>query len=185
MFSDAYYRIVENGKQFHTNTKSWNGLHSIPYAKKIKELVEKHDAKSLLDYGCGKGYQYTMNTEWEPGVATTLDKYLGVSEVGKFDPCWPEFDRYPSLDKKYDGVILIQCLGFIPDDDLIVLRQHLETLSTKFCYIGELFSGTKADVKPKKLKLIEPDNCTIGRSVEWYKEKFAGWQGPELIFDFI
>jgi hypothetical protein len=185
MFSEAYYRIVENAKQYHTNTKSWDGLHTIPYAKKIKELVEKHDATSLLDYGCGKGHQYTINTEWEPGVVTTLDKYLKVEEVAKFDPCWPEFDTYPSLDKKYDGVILIQCLGFIPDDDLIVLRQHLETLSTKFCYIGERFSGTLGDVKPKKLKLIEPDNCTIGRSVEWYKEKFAGWQGPELIFDFI
>ena len=185
MFSDAYYRIVENGKRYHNTTKSWNGLHSIRYAKKIKALVEKHDAKSLLDYGCGKGYQYTKDVEWEPGVVTTLDKYLGVNQVEKFDPCWPEFDRYPSLDKKYDGVILIQCLGFIPDDDLIVLRQHLETLSTKFCYIGELQSSVNADIKPKKLKLVEPDKCTIGRSADWYRERFSNWNGPELTFDFI
>ena len=185
MFSDAYYKIVENGKRYHGSTKSWHGLHSIRYAKKIKALVEKHDAKSLLDYGCGKGYQYTKDVEWEPGVATTLDKYLGVNQVAKFDPCWPEFETYPSLDKKYDGVILIQCLGFIPDDDLIVLKEHLEKLSTKFCYIGELRSSGVADVKPKKLKLLELDKCTTGRSANWYREKFSNWNGPELIFDFI
>jgi hypothetical protein len=185
MFSDAYYRIVENGKRYHNSTKSWNGLHTVPYARNIKKLVEKHNAASILDYGCGKGYQYTQNTEWEPGVATTLDKYLGITDVEKFDPCWPEFEKYPSLDRSYDGVILIQCLGFIPDDDLGTLKEHLEKLSTKFCYIGELKSSGVADVKPKKLKLVEPDKCTIGRSADWYKERFSNWNGPELIFDFI
>ena len=185
MFSEAYYKIVENGKLYHGSTKSWNGLHSIRYAKKIKALVEKHDAKSLLDYGCGKGYQYTKDVEWEPGVVTTLDKYLGVNQVEKFDPCWPEFEKYPSLNRSYDGVILIQCLGFIPDDDLEILKEHLEKLSTKFCYIGELQSSGVADVKPKKLKLLEPDKCTTGRGADWYRERFSNWNGPELIFDFI
>ena len=185
MFSDAYYKIVENGKRYHGSTKSWTGLHSIRYAKKIKALVEKHDAKSLLDYGCGKGYQYTKDVEWEPGVVTTLDKYLGVNQVEKFDPCWPEFEKYPSLDRSYDGVILIQCLGFIPDYDLEILKEHLEKLSTKFCYIGELQSSGVADVKPKKLKLLDSDKCTTGRGADWYRERFSNWNGPELIFDFI
>ena len=185
MFSEAYYKIVENGKLYHGSTKSWTGLHSIRYAKKIKALVEKHDAKSLLDYGCGKGYQYTKDVEWEPGVVTTLDKYLGVNQVEKFDPCWPEFEKYPSLDRSYDGVILIQCLGFIPDDDLEILKEHLEKLSTKFCYIGELQSSGVADVKSKKLKLLDANKCTMRRGADWYRERFSNWNGPELIFDFI
>jgi hypothetical protein len=185
MFSDAYYRIVENGKRYHGSTKSWNGLHTVPYARNIKKLVEKHNATSLLDYGCGKGQQYTTDVEWETGIVTTLDKYLGVNKVGKFDPCWSEFETYPDLTQTYDGVILIQCLGFIPDDDLVILKDHLEKLSTKFCYIGELQSSGVADVKPKKLKLLEPDKCTMGRSADWYREKFSNWNGPELIFDFI
>jgi hypothetical protein len=185
VFSEAYYRIVENGKEYHKSNKTWTGRHTVPYAKKIKELVEKHNARSLLDYGCGKGLQYTTDVEWEPGVATTLDKYLGITDVEKFDPCWPEFEQYPSLDKKYDGIILIQCLSFVPDNDLSILRQHLEKMSTKFCYIGERHSGTSGDVKPKKMKLVDTNFCTLGRSAEWYKEKFSEWQGPELIFDYI
>jgi hypothetical protein len=70
-------------------------------------------------------------------------------------------------------------------NDLSILRQHLEKMSTKFCYIGERHSGTVGDVKPKKMKLVDTNFCTLGRSAEWYKEKFAGWSGPELIFDYI
>ena len=76
-------------------------------------------------------------------------------------------------------------MGFIPDGDLEILKEHLEKLSTKFCYIGELQSSSVADVKPKKLKLLEPDKCTIGRNADWYRERFSNWNGPELIFDFI
>jgi hypothetical protein len=48
-----------------------------------------------------------------------------------------------------------------------------------------LRSSSVADVKPKKLKLLEPDKCTTGRSADWYRERFSNWNGPELIFDFI
>jgi hypothetical protein len=48
-----------------------------------------------------------------------------------------------------------------------------------------LRSSGVADVKPKKLKLLEPDKCTTGRSADWYRERFSNWNGPELIFDFI
>jgi hypothetical protein len=185
MYSDAYYQTVERARQYHFKKEVYSGVATIKYHFDIKELVDKHNAKTLLDYGCGKGLQYTTDVEWEPGVATTLDKYLGITDVEKFDPCWPEFEQYPSLDKKYDGIILIQCLSFVPDNDLSILRQHLEKMSTKFCYIGERHSGTSGDVKPKKMKLVDTNFCTLGRSAEWYKEKFSGWQGPELIFDYI
>jgi hypothetical protein len=185
MFSEAYYRIVENGKSFQNTSKSWNGLHTRYYAKAIKTLVEKHNATSLLDYGCGKGLQYTTNVKWESGVDCTLDQYLGLQSIHKFDPCVAEFDTYPSLDQKVDGIILIQCIGFIPDADISVLQKHLEKMSTKFCYIGERKPRGIGDVKPKKLSVLDQADCTTGRTAEWYKERFASWSGPELILDFI
>lgn len=186
MFSPAYYRIVENGKKYHATTKSWNGYHTIPYAAKIKHLANKHNIFSLLDYGCGKGLQYSTNVEWEAGISTTLDKYLHVKEVYKFDPCIEEFSIYPPLEKKFDAVILIQCTGFIPDIDIPILKSQLEKFAVKFCYIGELATSGVGNVKPKKLALLDPDNCSTNRNKDWYQQQFKSWNSPaELIFDWI
>jgi hypothetical protein len=36
------------------------------------------------------------------------------------------------LDQKVDGIILIQCIGFIPDADISVLQKHLEKCQQNF-----------------------------------------------------
>jgi hypothetical protein len=183
-FSNAYYDAVEKGRQYHLSSKSWTGLHTVPYADAIRELTVKHNIKSLLDYGCGKGQQY-LPYEWEPGVCQPLDKYLGVEEVYKFDPCVDEFSTPPPLNKKFDAVILIQCIGFIPDFDLEILKKQLMNWSTKFCFIGERHSDTPGSVKPKKLALRDADYYTLFRSKQWYQDRFANWQESELVLHWL
>jgi hypothetical protein len=182
MFSQAYYDLVEKSKTFHLETKGWQGLHMVPYVPSIKQLAIKHNIKSLLDYGCGKGHQYSKTHEWEPGVVSTLDQYLGVDNVYKFDPCWKEFETPPPMDKKFDAIILIQCIGFIPDNDIPVLKRMLMQQTSKFCFIGEAYS-TYGNVKPRKPR-GKPENFSARRSPEWFAEQFKDWSGSELVFEY-
>jgi hypothetical protein len=184
MFSQAYYELVEKSKIFHLENKTWGGLHMIPYGPFIKELAVKHNINSLLDYGCGKGKQYSDKHEWEPGVVAPFDQYIGIDDVYKYDPCWKEFETPPPADKKFDAIILIQCIGFYPDDDIPILKEMLMRHTAKFCFIGEVYSSY-GKIKPKKQKNLDPQYFRAARSPEWFAEQFKDWTGSELVFKYF
>ena len=105
-FSRAYYDLVDKSTQYHESHKSWAGFSQASYIKDIKTLVEKHNVKSLLDYGCGKGQQYIEKLEYTPGVFQTFNEYLNIDSAYKFDPCWKEFKNPPKENQKFDAVVL-------------------------------------------------------------------------------
>jgi hypothetical protein len=113
--SDYYLESVAAGRRFQQQNKSWAGYDVVKYQKLIKDLVDHYGAKTILDYGCGKGQQYTEplpygmlsgeaipESQWQ-----TFDQYLGVT-VYRYDPCVAEFETPPPPDVKFDGVICTQ-----------------------------------------------------------------------------
>ena len=56
--SPYYEESVKLGTEFQRNNKNWAGYDVVKYQKLIKDLVVRYDAKTILDYGCGKGLQY-------------------------------------------------------------------------------------------------------------------------------
>lgn len=87
------------------NPKRFLGYTTKLYVQPIKRLIEETGAVSLLDYGCGKGYQYLggrrVHERWggllphcyDPGV-------LGLHEK-------PE--------RKFDGVISCDVMEHVPE----------------------------------------------------------------------
>ena len=134
--SPYYLESVQQGAEFQKNNKSWAGYDVVKYQTKIKDLVVRYRAKTILDYGCGKGLQYkeplpyASEDNWQ-----TFDEYLGVT-VYKYDPCVPEHFMLPPVGTKFDGVICTQVLNSIPDDDMLWVRDLLEGYATKFCFVG-------------------------------------------------
>ena len=131
--SPYYLKSVEAGRRFQQENKSWAGYDVVKYQKLIKDLVDLYGARTILDYGCGKGLQYREplpygmiageampEDQWQ-----TFDQYLGVT-VYCYDPCVAEFETPPPEDVKFDGVICTQVLNSIPDDDMTWVRQTLE-----------------------------------------------------------
>ena len=113
MKSNYYDTSVQLGTEFQKNNpKNWAGYDVVKYQDQIKDLVQRYNAKTILDYGCGKGLQYTEKLPWgmkngvEPPLDqwTTFDKWLGV-DVYKYDPCVPGLDISPPVNMKFDGVI--------------------------------------------------------------------------------
>lgn len=186
MFSQEYYHRVEGVRQFHLQNKTYSGGGTLAYAEEIKALAEKHNAKTLLDYGCGKGLQYEIGSIINFGANTqTFNDYLDLTSVYKFDPCVEQFEVYPPLDAKFDAIIAIQSLSAIPTEDLSIVISHLMNMTTKFCFVG---TNLKLGKKKKRGNEIEQEYTLeeIERTNrDWWTDQFKDWQGSELVLKFI
>ena len=86
---------IEEYKKYHAELDThYPGDNLKPQLHHIKDLVQDTKAETLLDYGCGKGLQYTKWKHHEElGIMPSL-----------YDPAVPEFEELP--EGKFDGVYL-------------------------------------------------------------------------------
>jgi SAM-dependent methyltransferase len=171
---------------FHnTHPLKWIGDSSLAYKDYIKELVVKHGAKTMLDYGCGKGWQYEQGSTINFGTnesPITLDKFLGIESVYKYDPGVEQFNKLPDANAKFDCIILCQSLAFVADADMPKVKEYLMKTATKFVFIGEW--DPLLPISHRKIAAFDPELYKVKRTKEWYYEQFSDWQGPELKFHF-
>ena len=175
------------GREFQVSNKSWAGYDVVKYQKLIKDLVDRYNAKTILDYGCGKGQQYQEPLPYGmmPGEHIpedqwqTFDQYLGAS-VYCYDPCVEKFKTPPPPSAKFDAVICTQVLNSIPDDDMPWVRNILEQHATKFCFIGLNF---QREAKGKKT-MYDPEYFREPRTREFFKKYYADWSGSDLFWWF-
>jgi len=100
-----------------------NGKLFKSHANKMKTLIEMTGSSTLLDYGSGKGFQYsTLNT----------DSYWNVS-VDCYDFAIPEFKTLQ--DKKYDGVMCMDVFDLVPEEEVDQALTEIFSRATKFVYI--------------------------------------------------
>ena len=184
MTSEYYKESVRLGTEFQKNNKSWAGYDVVKYQKKIKDLVDRYGAQTIMDYGCGKGLQYKdklpyggAGHELPPEQWKTFDQYLGVT-VYCYDTCVAEFDQLPPAGTKFDGVICTQVLNSIPDADMSWVRERLESYATKFCFIGVNF---QREAKSKK-SMYDPAHFHKPRTREFFRSHYQDWQGSDLFW---
>lgn len=130
-FSEDYYRAIEEYRQFHKREKTCSGKIAKVYIARIKAMIERLGAKSVLDYGCGKGAQYKL-TIGKTGLKT--EDYWGVP-VTKYDPGVEEFSGEP--EGTFDLVICTHALSHIPMSDVGKVVDRLYTLSVKGIFVAE------------------------------------------------
>ena len=183
--SPYYEESVRLGTEFQQNNKNWSGYDVVKYQKLIKDLVTIYDAKTILDYGCGKGSQYREKLPYGqlPGDPIpledwkTFDEYLGV-KVYPYDPCVAAHNQLPDPEIKFDGVICTQVLNSIPDDDMSWVRDLLQQYSAKFCFIGVNF---QREAKGKKT-MYNPEYFRQPRTREFFRSYYTGWTGSDLFW---
>lgn len=183
MYSKAYYDVIENVKKFHLQNKVYSGGGTLAYADDIKQLCEKHHAKSLLDYGCGKGLQYVQGSIISFGNNNeSFDKFLGIDSVYKFDPGVDEFEIPPPEGSKFDAVIAIQSLNGVPDIDFPTVVKEIMSMTNKFCFIG--ISLRKGKTKKGSSDLPDPNFLANRLDPIWWHDQFKNWRGSEIILKF-
>ena len=182
--SKYYATSVELGQQFQQNNpKNWAGNDSKSYHNYIRFLMDRYAASTVLDYGCGKGQQYTDIVSYGLPHAVmsepmTFQTRINAESVYKYDPCVAEFDQEP-VGQQFDAVICTQVLGGIPDADIAWIKHKLMNYATKFVFIGLHSSAPKS-----KKRIYDPAYVNYYRTVDWYQEQFSDWSGPDLYWWF-
>jgi hypothetical protein len=189
MHSQYYEQSVEAGRRYQESEKVWAGLDSKKYARPIRDLVQYYQARTMLDYGCGKGLQYQNAVSWptdEVDVFTeamTFDQYIGAESYYLYDPCVASHDIPPHADDEFDFVVCTQVLGSIPDDDLWWVVDNLMSWTRKFCFIG-LIEPAQATAKSRKRAIYDQQYWTADRTKQWYLNKLSRWEGSDLYLYF-
>jgi len=127
-----------------------------PYVRRFGKLI---GAKSLLDYGGGRGMQYRLGpiTTGEETFADPL-VYLGIEQVACFDP---GFDRELPSDE-FDLVICVDALEHCDRQDLPwIVRQLFEKAR-----LG-VFANVAAYPAAKTLPNGENAHCTVEDTAWW------------------
>lgn len=166
----ALYRRLHAEGARHLGLKpeqTYPGVSLLPHVGSIKALIDQTHARTVLDYGCGKGQHYDVIDLEIPGIGRieSIIDYWGVDEVCCYDPCVPAFERLSQ--DIYDGVISTDVLEHCPEDDIswIVAEMFAHARSFVFANVA---------CYPAKTQLPNGENahCTI-RPVDWWKNVFT------------
>lgn len=141
------------------------------HTEDIRQLVQLTRAKSLLDYGCGKGHQYSlskMHRVWG-GIMPTL-----------YDPGVEQLSTKPSA--KFDGVICTDVLEHIPEGEVEETLREIFSYATKFVYLSIC-------TRPAKKTLPDGRNAHVTiKEPAWWAGKIhaaSDGLGPDVVIEAI
>jgi len=128
----------------------------------IRRLVEETGARTLLDYGAGKGQQYAWQDVQLPDGSRieSLTAYWGVAEVARYDPGYEPLARLPH--GTFDGVICTDVLEHCPAEDIPWIVEEIFAYARRFVY-----ANIASFQAIKTLPNGENAHCTI-RSPDWW-----------------
>jgi hypothetical protein len=120
----AMHSLIPAYRELHRKGK-FPGFSVGPYVERIGELVRGYGARTLLDYGCGAGKQYTERRWHEAwgGLMPTL-----------YDPGTEMFHVKPT--GQFDGVLATDVLEHIPEDELDGVIADLAGYARLWCFVS-------------------------------------------------
>src|SRR3989441_8692095 len=138
--SARYRRLLELYREMHVRGELTRGIppeRTCPgsslllQAHHVRGLVAQTGARSILDYGSGKGSQYRPLKLAEEGVARweSVQEYWGVERIVCFDPAYEPFSRPPQ--GRFDGVICTDVLE-------LFLKTRLPRITAQFPGLARL-----------------------------------------------
>lgn len=168
--SPRYPVLLEQYRQMHAaGPDVFAGKTVFFAAARIRALVERHGAKTLLDYGSGKGEQYTARNVTLRGVPVTqpsLKEYWGVEDIACYEPGLEEAGGGGILGE-YDGVICVDVLEHCACEDMPWIVEELFAHARLFVYAN--VAGY-----PAAKHLPNGDNAHVTQRREgWWKALFA------------
>ena len=135
-------------------------------ASRIKKMIERSGARTILDYGSGKGRQYLPAGIMENGAVrwNSMQEYWGVASIRCYDPGHAPFSALP--EGQFDGVVCTDVLEHCPEEDLPWIVGELFGYARLF-----VFANVACYPAAKTLPNGENAHCTI-RPVSFWRELF-------------
>lgn len=150
-----------------TPEETYPGVSLLPHLARIRTLIERTGARTLLDYGCGKGLQYELVGFDAPGVGRidSVVDYWDVDEIACYDPCHAPFSTLPT--GLFDGVISTDVLEHCGEEDLAWIVAEMFAYARRF-----VFAAVAS--YPAKTHLPNGENAHVTiRPAEWWRTLFA------------
>lgn len=119
-------KLTDQYKELHKDENVFDGNTIKLHKESIKQGLELTGSKSILDYGCGKGHQYTnrfVHEEYFFGIMPSL-----------YDPGVEEFSKLPK--GTFDAVISTDVLEHIEEEDISDVIKQIFSKAEKFVYLG-------------------------------------------------
>ena len=156
--------LLDQHAQMHAaDPNVFAGFSVMRHIKRIKALIDATGAKTLLDYGCGKGRQYTTPFEVDGKRYESLAAYWGVN-VTLYDPCVPGIDKLNETLRGHDVVICTDVLEHIPEADVADEIAVIASLADKGVFLS-------ISCVPAKKVLPDGRNChATVKPVEWWRD---------------
>lgn len=161
-----YRQMHEQGEQFLgiAAADTFPGKSLLPQVGRIKRLIELSSARTILDYGSGKGKQYDPKPvrdgsghEWS-GIVD----FWGIDEIVCYDPCYAPYSKLP--EGTFDGVISTDVFEHCPEADVPWIVGEIFGYAERF-----VFANVACYPAAKRLPNGENAHCTI-KPVEWWRE---------------
>lgn len=188
--SPRYSELLAQYRQLHTQgerrmnlpaEKTYNGASLPRHAGRIKSLIDSHSARTVLDYGSGKGHQYhPMQIRLPDGREfNSIPAFWGIESIACYDPAYEPFSQAPT--GKFDGVICTDVLEHCPEQDMRWILGELFTFARKF-----VFANVACYAAMKHLPNGENAHCTV-RSITWWDERlrYVSAEYPEVRYEFL
>lgn len=171
--SPRYLELITLYRQMHEEGEKFLGIpaeetfpgHSLPpQAHRIARMIDLTDARTLLDYGSGKGLQYRTSPIEIPGEGSfhSIQDYWVVDEIRCYDPNYAPYSELPT--GKFDGVICTDVLEHCPEPDLPWILDEIFHYANKF-----VFANVACYPARKRLANGENAHCTIQPPEWWIK----------------
>jgi hypothetical protein len=170
-----FQQLVEHYRSMHRDGDPRRGVpaermfdgKSLPrQANRINKLIARTNAKTILDYGSGKGTQYLPGKILENGVPrwNSMQEYWGVESIRCYDPGYQPFSVLP--EGAFDGVICTDVLEHCPEEDLPWIVGELFGFARRF-----VFANVACYPAAKTLPNGENAHCTV-RPVDFWRALF-------------
>lgn len=143
--SSRYRELLALYERMHTEgettlgipaSRTFPGTSLLRHLAAVKRLIAATGAKTVLDYGCGKGDQYRPQRVVVDGqhVADGIAEYWDVDEVRCYDPAYAPHATLP--DGRFDGVICTDVLEHCPEQDLPWILDEIFAYAETFVYLN-------------------------------------------------
>ena len=169
--SPRYVQLLSMYREMHLHGEKFMGIPAREtfdgrslraQVRRIKQLIQRTGATTVLDYGSGKGQQYDpspLRVDGEGSWEGVLE-YWGVDEVVCFDPAYPPYSKPPS--ERFDGVVSTDVLEHCPEEDVPWIVDEMFSFARRF-----VFATIACYPARKRLPNGENAHITL-REPEWW-----------------
>ena len=182
LLGDLYRQVHETGLENVIEAKDvFNGGNLLNHIGIVGKLAQHSGAKSVLDYGSGKGMLYREKNLKLPDGKTipSVKEFWGVEEIQLYDPGVEEYATRP--DSTFDGLVSTDAIEHIPEEDIDWVLAECFGFANKFLYMN---------IASYPAKKILPNGWNAHVTVEppgWWRERIekaaANWPGRAYVFD--